>query len=177
MTEPSIAKLIRVLLAAPPPSYQSLFGQVREARKSSNGLVDFLRKLVLILLGTCKCRGVRPLNGCTECICVLTCSGCDDSGVVHDPDPADDGGNRSITYGGLSCRKHSHFPTGRRTGVGLQKPAELLVHMPSFLSVLRIGSRHTGASPKVRVVHQLLSVRLVHRRLCPGVPCLSAELR
>jgi len=37
---------------APPPSYHSLFGQVREARKNSSGLIDFLRKLVLILLGT-----------------------------------------------------------------------------------------------------------------------------
>ena len=39
---------------APPPSYQSLFGQVREARKTSSNLIEFLRKLVLILLGTCK---------------------------------------------------------------------------------------------------------------------------
>ncbi|KAI1301631.1 hypothetical protein HDE_02824 [Halotydeus destructor] len=37
---------------APPPSYHSLFGQVREARKNSSGLIDFLKKLVLILLGT-----------------------------------------------------------------------------------------------------------------------------
>lgn len=46
--------MLIVTAAAPPPSYQSLFGQVREARKSSNGLIDFLRKLVLILLGTRK---------------------------------------------------------------------------------------------------------------------------
>ena len=41
---------------APPPSYNSLFGQVREARKNSSGVVDFLRKLVVILLGTRKCQ-------------------------------------------------------------------------------------------------------------------------
>lgn len=38
-----------------PPSYQSLFGQVREARKSSNGLVDLLRQLLLVLIGTIGC--------------------------------------------------------------------------------------------------------------------------
>lgn len=40
---------------APPPSYQSLFGQVREARKTSNGLVDLFRQLLLILIGTLGC--------------------------------------------------------------------------------------------------------------------------
>ncbi|XP_054164209.1 uncharacterized protein LOC128961912 [Oppia nitens] len=40
---------------APPPSYQSLFGQVREARKSANGVLDFLRKLMLIVIGTLGC--------------------------------------------------------------------------------------------------------------------------
>jgi hypothetical protein len=40
---------------APPPSYQSLFGQVREARKTSNGLVDLLRQLFLVLIGTIGC--------------------------------------------------------------------------------------------------------------------------
>lgn len=39
----------------PPPSYQSLFGQVREARKSSNGVVDLFRQLFLILIGTIGC--------------------------------------------------------------------------------------------------------------------------
>jgi len=50
---------------APPPSYQSLFGQVREARKSSKGFVDFIRKLLLILLGTL---GVTILLGFTVLI-------------------------------------------------------------------------------------------------------------
>lgn len=40
---------------APPPSYQSLFGQVREARKTSNGLVDLFRQLFLVLIGTLGC--------------------------------------------------------------------------------------------------------------------------
>lgn len=40
---------------APPPSYQSLFGQMREARKSSSGLMDLLRRLIIILLSTLGC--------------------------------------------------------------------------------------------------------------------------
>lgn len=40
---------------APPPSYQTLFGQAREARKTSNGLVDLFRQLFLILIGTLGC--------------------------------------------------------------------------------------------------------------------------
>lgn len=40
---------------APPPTYNSLFGQVTEARKTSNGLVDLIRQLFLILIGTLGC--------------------------------------------------------------------------------------------------------------------------
>ncbi|KAH8041642.1 hypothetical protein HPB51_017087 [Rhipicephalus microplus] len=40
---------------APPPSYQSLFGQVREVHKTSNGVLDFLRSVILLLLGTLGC--------------------------------------------------------------------------------------------------------------------------
>jgi hypothetical protein len=40
---------------APPPSYQSLFGQVREARKTANGILDFIRKLIFLLIGTLGC--------------------------------------------------------------------------------------------------------------------------
>lgn len=40
---------------APPPSYQSLFGQVREARKNSSGFIDFLRKVIILILGTLGC--------------------------------------------------------------------------------------------------------------------------
>lgn len=42
-------------LNASPPSYQSLFGQVSEARKTSNGLIDLFRQLFLILIGTLGC--------------------------------------------------------------------------------------------------------------------------
>lgn len=38
----------------PPPSYQSLFGEIQEARSSSSGVLDFLKKLFLILIGTSK---------------------------------------------------------------------------------------------------------------------------
>lgn len=38
----------------PPPSYDSLFGRVREAHKSSTGMMDFLKNVVILLLGTRK---------------------------------------------------------------------------------------------------------------------------
>ncbi|XP_055595176.1 uncharacterized protein LOC129745842 [Uranotaenia lowii] len=40
---------------APPPSYDSLFGRVREAHKSSTGMMDFLKNVVILLLGTLGC--------------------------------------------------------------------------------------------------------------------------
>lgn len=40
---------------APPPSYDSLFGRVREAHKTSKGMLDFLKNVVLLLLGTIGC--------------------------------------------------------------------------------------------------------------------------
>ncbi|GFX92387.1 uncharacterized protein TNCV_1706631 [Trichonephila clavipes] len=40
---------------ASPPTYQSLFGQVREARKNSSGFMDFVKKVVILLLGTIGC--------------------------------------------------------------------------------------------------------------------------
>ncbi|XP_055625293.1 uncharacterized protein LOC129767982 [Toxorhynchites rutilus septentrionalis] len=39
----------------PPPSYDSLFGRVREAHKSSTGILDFLKNVVILLLGTLGC--------------------------------------------------------------------------------------------------------------------------
>lgn len=41
-------------LSAPPPSYDSLFGRMRETRKSSTGVVDFLKNIFILLLGTSK---------------------------------------------------------------------------------------------------------------------------
>ncbi|XP_055529414.1 uncharacterized protein LOC129721175 isoform X2 [Wyeomyia smithii] len=40
---------------APPPSYDSLFGRVREAHKSSTGMLDFLKNVTILLLGTLGC--------------------------------------------------------------------------------------------------------------------------
>ncbi|KYN22731.1 PREDICTED: uncharacterized protein LOC105147300 isoform X1 [Acromyrmex echinatior] len=40
---------------APPPSYDSLFGRMREARKISKGIFDFLKNIVVLLLGTIGC--------------------------------------------------------------------------------------------------------------------------
>ncbi|XP_054268016.1 transmembrane protein 272-like [Macrosteles quadrilineatus] len=40
---------------APPPSYDSLFGRVREVRKSSSGFLDFFKNLTILLIGTIGC--------------------------------------------------------------------------------------------------------------------------
>ncbi|XP_066591305.1 transmembrane protein 272-like [Prorops nasuta] len=37
---------------APPPSYDSLFGRMREARKRSKGVFEFLKNIIMLLLGT-----------------------------------------------------------------------------------------------------------------------------
>lgn len=42
------------IFSAPPPSYDSLFGRVREARKSSKGILEFLKNIIIIVLGTSK---------------------------------------------------------------------------------------------------------------------------
>lgn len=46
------------LFTAPPPSYDSLFGRVREAQKSSKGILDFLKNVIIIVLGTCKLESI-----------------------------------------------------------------------------------------------------------------------
>lgn len=38
----------------PPPSYESLFGRVKEARKSSKGVFDFFTNVLILILGTSK---------------------------------------------------------------------------------------------------------------------------
>ncbi|KAK5643267.1 hypothetical protein RI129_007112 [Pyrocoelia pectoralis] len=40
---------------APPPSYDSLFGRVREAQRTSKGVFQFLKNILIILLGTIGC--------------------------------------------------------------------------------------------------------------------------
>ncbi|KAF6199981.1 hypothetical protein GE061_006279 [Apolygus lucorum] len=47
--------------SAPPPTYESVIGRVREAHKESNGTVDFIKKVIILLAGTI---------GCTIAICV-----------------------------------------------------------------------------------------------------------
>merc|ERR1711981_570882 len=39
----------------PPPSYDSLFGRIRDTHKASRNFIDFLAKLLLLLLGTIGC--------------------------------------------------------------------------------------------------------------------------
>ncbi|KAG8306013.1 hypothetical protein J6590_056688 [Homalodisca vitripennis] len=50
-----IKQLLCCLNYAPPPSYDSLFGRVREARKSSSGFIDFFKNLTILLIGTIGC--------------------------------------------------------------------------------------------------------------------------
>lgn len=40
---------------APPPSYDSLFGRMREAHKVSKGVFNFLKNIIVLLLGTIGC--------------------------------------------------------------------------------------------------------------------------
>lgn len=40
-----------ICIVAPPPSYDSLFGRVREARRTSKGVFDFFKNILIILLG------------------------------------------------------------------------------------------------------------------------------
>ncbi|XP_012261875.1 transmembrane protein 272-like [Athalia rosae] len=40
---------------APPPSYDSLFGRMREAHKTSKGVFDFFKNIIVLLLGTIGC--------------------------------------------------------------------------------------------------------------------------
>lgn len=62
------------LILAPPPSYDSLFGRVREAQKSSTGLIDFLRNVVIIILGTCKYQLTLPEVQLIEFLFTVGCS-------------------------------------------------------------------------------------------------------
>jgi len=41
--------------AGPPPSYASLFGEIKEARQGSSSVLEFTKRVVLILLGTIGC--------------------------------------------------------------------------------------------------------------------------
>ncbi|XP_045480164.1 transmembrane protein 272-like [Harmonia axyridis] len=56
---------------APPPTYDSLFGRVREAQKSSRGIVDFFKNLVIIILGTLGCTIIIGITIVVP-ICMIT---------------------------------------------------------------------------------------------------------
>ena len=42
------------MITEPPPSYESVFGQVRAAKQDSSSVPDFFKKFIVIVLGTCK---------------------------------------------------------------------------------------------------------------------------
>ena len=46
------------LFSGPPPSYQSLFGEIQGVRQSSSSTMDFMRRLILLLAGTSMCLSV-----------------------------------------------------------------------------------------------------------------------
>lgn len=50
----AIYNIIVLFCLAPPPSYDSLFGRMREAHKVSKGVFDFLKNIIVLLLGTSK---------------------------------------------------------------------------------------------------------------------------
>ncbi|XP_042207349.1 uncharacterized protein LOC121856094 isoform X2 [Homarus americanus] len=39
----------------PPPTYDSLFGRVREVHKTSNGVIDFIKNIIVLFVGTIGC--------------------------------------------------------------------------------------------------------------------------
>lgn len=41
-----------LISAAPPPTYESVIGRVREVHKESSGTLDFIKKIILLLAGT-----------------------------------------------------------------------------------------------------------------------------
>ena len=43
------------LISAEPPSYDSLFGRIRDTHKASRNVIDFVVKVILLLLGTIGC--------------------------------------------------------------------------------------------------------------------------
>ena len=49
------AFLYLIFILAEPPSYDSLFGRIRDTHKASRNFIDFLAKLLLLLLGTIGC--------------------------------------------------------------------------------------------------------------------------
>ncbi|KAK9886903.1 hypothetical protein WA026_019160 [Henosepilachna vigintioctopunctata] len=55
----------------PPPTYDSLFGKVRKAQRSSRGVQDFLKNIFIIVLGTL---GITIILGVTVVIpvCMIT---------------------------------------------------------------------------------------------------------
>lgn len=48
----SIVLIFFFFFSVPPPTYDSLFGRVREVQKSSNGVIDFVKNLIILFLGT-----------------------------------------------------------------------------------------------------------------------------
>ena len=50
-------------LTAEPPSYDSLFGRIRDTHKASRNFIDFLAKLLLLLLGTIGCTIACSVTG------------------------------------------------------------------------------------------------------------------
>ena len=46
--------ILLYIQTVPPPAYESIFGRVREVHRSSNGVLDFIKNLVILSAGTSK---------------------------------------------------------------------------------------------------------------------------
>ena len=55
LTQIRIKHIFVLIYSAEPPSYDSLFGRIRDTHKASRNFIDFLAKLLLLLLGTIGC--------------------------------------------------------------------------------------------------------------------------
>ena len=46
-------QMVTLNVSDAPPSYDAIFGEVQRAKQESSGVLEFFKKLVIIILGTC----------------------------------------------------------------------------------------------------------------------------
>ena len=75
----TVSDLVRVYLVVvcvsdPPPSYDSLYGELKAAKAGSSGFLDFLKKFMIIVLSTSKCTSLIADFIYRNGFCSLSCS-------------------------------------------------------------------------------------------------------
>lgn len=133
---------------AEPPSYDSLFGRIRDTHKASRNFIDFLAKLLLLLLGTIGCN-------------CLQCHSCHTN--MHDC-------HWFYSLQRLSSRTvYTTLPYCRRCIFGAQVPDWSHNKNPPrrFLQLVRSASTSPSS-----ITYYLFSLRMVHNRLRLGIPDL-----